>query len=404
MAEKHEMLGGKLQIYKRSNSSYWQCATFLNGRHHRISSKLDSLALAKEWGEDWYLTLRGKARNGEIASGPTFKKAALGFLSEFQTLLSGERSARYIETVQERIDRHLIPFFGSKALIDITPGLVQEYRLHRMKNGYRGKPPSRSTLHNETVALRQVLKFANRSGLVKSIPDLSRPYRTSGKVTHRAWFSPDEYKRLYEATRVRTTDLTQHQGQWLWQAQQLHDYVLFVANTGVRPDEALNLEFRDVQIVREPGSKEAILHLEVRGKRGVGYCKSTHQAVFPFERLKSRSRLSAKASSSEGTSLPLPTDKLFPVNPRQSLLRVLKRLGLRKDREGNLRTAYSLRHSYITFRLMEGADIYAIAKNCRTSVEMIEKFYASHIKNRLDASAINVDRGNIARERRQQKA
>ena len=39
---------------------------------------------------------------------------------------------------------------------------------------------------------------------------------------------------------------------------------------------------------------------------------------------------------------------------------------------------------------MEGADIYQIAKNCRTSVEMIETFYASHIKNTLDAVAINV--------------
>jgi hypothetical protein len=39
---------------------------------------------------------------------------------------------------------------------------------------------------------------------------------------------------------------------------------------------------------------------------------------------------------------------------------------------------------------MEGADIYQVAKNCRTSVEMIEKYYASHIKNTLDAAAINV--------------
>jgi transposase len=39
---------------------------------------------------------------------------------------------------------------------------------------------------------------------------------------------------------------------------------------------------------------------------------------------------------------------------------------------------------------MEGADIYQIAKNCRTSVEMIEKYYASHIKDRLDAAAINI--------------
>jgi integrase len=65
---------------------------------------------------------------------------------------------------------------------------------------------------------------------------------------------------------------------------------------------------------------------------------------------------------------------------------------LKLDRDGNRRTAHSLRHTYICMRLMEGADIYQIAKNCLTSVEMIEKFYAVHIKNRFDASAINVRR------------
>ena len=55
-------------------------------------------------------------------------------------------------------------------------------------------------------------------------------------------------------------------------------------------------------------------------------------------------------------------------------------------------TAYSLRHTYICLRLLEGADIYQIAKNCRTSVEMIEKYYAAHIATTLDASAINVRR------------
>ena len=39
--------------------------------------------------------------------------------------------------------------------------------------------------------------------------------------------------------------------------------------------------------------------------------------------------------------------------------------------------------------LVDGADIYQIAKNCRTSVEMIQKFYAAHLKNTLDASNIN---------------
>jgi len=38
------------------------------------------------------------------------------------------------------------------------------------------------------------------------------------------------------------------------------------------------------------------------------------------------------------------------------------------------------------------ADIYQIAKNCRTSVEMIEKHYVIYLKNTLDASLINVRR------------
>jgi hypothetical protein len=83
---------------------------------------------------------------------------------------------------------------------------------------------------------------------------------------------------------------------------------------------------------------------------------------------------------------------------------ILDEEGLKKDRDGKMRTAYSLRHTYICFRLMEGADIYQIAKNCRTSVEMIEKFYAAHIKTMLDAAAINVRRGTISRERRARKA
>ena len=41
---------------------------------------------------------------------------------------------------------------------------------------------------------------------------------------------------------------------------------------------------------------------------------------------------------------------------------------------------------------MEGADVYQIAKNCRTSVEMIQKFYAKHIMSAIDTAAINVVR------------
>jgi hypothetical protein len=83
---------------------------------------------------------------------------------------------------------------------------------------------------------------------------------------------------------------------------------------------------------------------------------------------------------------------LFSRWQRELFNTILDEEKLKADREGQRRTAYSLRHPYICLRLMEGTDIYQIAKNCRTSVEMIEKYYASHIKTRLDAAAINIMR------------
>ena len=101
--------------------------------------------------------------------------------------------------------------------------------------------------------------------------------------------------------------------------------------------------------------------------------------MFPFKRLTER-------------NTPKPTDLVFPADHKKLFNRVLEENDLKVDRQGNRRTLYSLRHSYISFRLLEGADIYQIAKNCRTSVEMIEKHYAVHLKNSLDAAAINVRR------------
>jgi integrase len=233
------------------------------------------------------------------------------------------------------------------------------------------------------------------------LPDLSEPYRQSPKISHRARFSPDEYRQLYEATRKRAHE--PKQARFKWESEQLHDYVLFSANTGLRPDEARRLQFRDVAIVADQASGQTILEIEVRGKRGVGYCKSTSGAVRPFERLKTRLRPprafeagngnepATAAAESEPWRLPKPTDLIFPKWPRELFKAILEEENLKFDRDGRPRTAYSLRHTYICPRLMEGADIYQIAKNCRTSVEMIEKYYAAHIKTNL-AAAINIMR------------
>lgn len=386
MAEQHEILGGKVHVYKRGESRYWQCSSYLAGRNRRTSTKEESLSKAKEVAEDWYLELRGKLRGGEIKTEKTFREAADQFEREYEIITQGHRNLAYVEGHKMRLRVYLVPFFGKMGLSEVTSGHVQEYRIrrHEISMEKHNRPPARNTIHQEIVTLRQTLKTAYRHGWLQYVPDLSEPYRSSEKISHRAWFSPEEYKTLYEATRKRAQ--TPKNARYKWEGEQLHDYVLFMANTGLRPDESSRLQFRDVTIVEDEGSEETILEIEVRGKRGVGYCKSTSGAVRPFERLKARNAAEKSKKQLEAQ----PTDPIFPKTHHELFNTILEEQNLKIDREGQRRTAYSLRHTYICLRLMEGADIYQIAKNCRTSVEMIEKYYASHIKTSLDAAAINI--------------
>lgn len=426
--QRHEILGGKVQLYRRTDDGNWHCSSSVGGRQRRATTKTDSLSLAKEVAEDWFLGLRGKLHAGILKTEKTFKEASAQFTREYEIITEGQRSKRWTEGHAIRLRVHLLPFFGDVGLSEITPGKVQEYRVHRMSSRGIANPHSRSnrpvtdkapawkTLHNEIVTLRQVLRTAVSHGWLSHLPDISNPYRASAKVEHRPWFSPAEYKQLYKATGAYAK--APYHDHHRWNAEQVHDYVLFMANTGLRPDEASNLEHRDVEIVVDEETGQRILEIEVRGKRGVGFCKSMPNAVRPYERLlardkpiKGESRRQRQRRRKDGVDeapdapkreTPRPTDKVFPGSHVKLFNGLLEDANLKFDRDGKARTAYSLRHTYICLRLMEGADVYAVARNCRTSVEMIQKHYAAHIKNMISAASVNVRRAKP--KRRQQPA
>lgn len=419
MSQSHTLMDGRVHVYRRTGSRFWQCAVYLSGRNYRQSTRQENLAYALEFAKDWFLDRvaedRLRRRGMEppapqpaaeppkkIVGGRTFREAADAFLREYRTLTAGERNADYVRSKEISLRVHLLPFFGNLPLSEVTAGRIRDYRMHRMEppekpqarrykvgdRELRGRPgpwrkPSRSTVHKEIVCLRQVLKTASRNGWINGLPDMSAPYKASGKIGHRAWFSPEEYTRLHEATLARAR--SPKRDRWKGECEQFHDYVVFMVNTGLRPDEASRLEYRDVAVVEDEDTGEEILVIDVRGKRGVGFCKSMPEAVEVFRRLQDRNK-------------PSPTDRVFGPVQRELMNAILDELQMKKDREGNARTAYSLRHTYICFRLMEGANIYQLAKNCRTSVEMIEKHYAAHLKNVVDASAINVRKAAPSRK------
>tara|TARA_R110000868_G_scaffold411733_1_gene708172 strand:- start:1997 stop:3166 length:1170 start_codon:yes stop_codon:yes gene_type:complete len=382
--EIHKILGNKVRVFRRDGSKKWYCSTSINGKEWKKSTKEESLEHAKDIAEDWYLGLQGQKRDGVLGNARTFEQAAAKFAEEYEAITINTRSPKWVRGHMDRIRIHLTPFFKGTRIDKLNAGMVQEYRTQRMTEPAQNpdtentwKPPARNTLHNEIVTLRMILKTAVRHQWIPFIPDLSDPYRKQSKIEHRPWFTPNEYKQLYEATRLnakhpKNTHYRLH-------AEQLHDFVLIMANTGLRPDEVKRLEYRDVNIVDDINTEEKILEIEVRGKRGVGYCKSMPGAVTPFERMLKRNK-------------PKPMDLLFPNDAKKMFNNLLREQELKFDRHGKARTAYSLRHSYICFRLLEGADIYQVAKNCRTSVEMIEKYYAAHLKDMIDTSLVNVRR------------
>ena len=93
-----------------------------------------------------------------------------------------------------------------------------------------------------------------------------------------------------------------------------------------------------------------------------------------------------------GCRVDLTTSTAIPHNQRSSLYKapirsLLEESGLLYSVNGSRRSTYCFRHTYATFRLMEGIDVYFLAKQMGTSVKMIEDHYG-HITPAKNAERI----------------
>ena len=234
----HTIMGGKLHVYKRPDSTLWQCSTYLRARTAASRTKEDSLSHAKDFAEDWYLELRGKSRAGELKSEKTFREAAEQFERNTRSSPRASAARNTSQATSDRLQVHLVPFFGNMVLSEITPGKVQEYRMHRHEER-SSRPASRPS------AARCIRK-SSRCGRCSKPPIVTAgfvPFPTSPRPTR-----PPARSRIARGSRRRSTSSStrrrasarripkKHAG--AWECEQLHDYVLFMANTGLRPDEA----------------------------------------------------------------------------------------------------------------------------------------------------------------------
>ena len=154
----------------------------------------------------------------------------------------------------------------------------------------------------------------------------------------------------------------------------LHDWILIMSNTGMRIGEARNLKWGNV-VYRTTGRGDTVVTLFMWGKVKARELVAMPRTEIYLDRLRARTQFNQ------------PDDHVFVGRygrPVQSFVSgfnaLLKHAGVAHDVFGNKRTPYSLCHTYASFALLYGrVNVYTLAVNMGTSVEMIEK-HDGHLK------------------------
>ena len=170
----------------------------------------------------------------------------------------------------------------------------------------------------------------------------------------------------------------------------LVNYVLILANTGIRVGEARNLKWCDLREIPPPkGSNQpADIALFVKGKTGAREVVArTPEVKTYFKRILDLREGELKRTTNNEDYVFCNRDGTPIGSFKKSFAALLKDAKVEKDANGNKRTIYSLRHTYATFRLQEGVHQFILAKNMGTSTAMLEKHYG-HTSNVASAAEL----------------
>jgi integrase len=154
----------------------------------------------------------------------------------------------------------------------------------------------------------------------------------------------------------------------------LRDYVLILANTGMRVGELNGLKLRDIHPFKDEEGRDNY-RLVVRGKTG-------ERDVIPRVSCKAwLDRVMARRKA-EGA---VQNDYLFVMPNGRAVFSlgdqfnsVLKAGNIVTNSFDEKFTLYSLRHLYAVQALRKGISVFAVARNMGTSVEVIQRYYGKH--------------------------
>lgn len=387
---------GTLTIYKMEASPFWYVRYYESGtiirRSLKVAEKREAMAAAKKV----FVDIKHRQMNKlPLTKASGFEVCARGLLKEVAAKAArGELSAKKHRYDSARLESDLMPHFGKYEIADINYACISSY-IDKLSTADR--PLSINTLKIHLSHIKTILKYAQRMGVITALPafptlkTIDRP---------RAWFSSTEYSALHSVCRANIGKVFSKAGtkgeqkRTIAITHELYDLILFMTNSFVRPTDIKVLQHKHVQIVRGRSSFLRLVHPPTKGHSNP--VVTMEEAVNVYERLLERQKL-------EGYGRP--DDYVFePAHPenREYALRILTRqfdklldiAKLKHNSNNEARTLYSLRHTCIMFRLTKGdkIDILTLARSARTSVEMIDRFYARHLTAEMNIEMLQSQR------------
>ncbi len=381
---------GEVVLYRRENSGKWQARYKLSDkRWHRISTKEKNLDYASKVATEAYDRARFLAEEDVVITSKKFGAVANAVVKQLQDELDGGGGKSVYYTYITVINKYLIPFFKNYNVNGITYEALVDFDKWREKE--MGKKPRASTITNHNTSLNRVLDYAVDMGYMSKV-HMPKLQNDGTKSEARPAFTKTEYKSL--TTFMTTWCKKGHMQKTKDMRELLRDYVLILANTGMRHGtEALGLKWKNIQWITTDG--ERYLQFTVEGKTGKRTLIARHNTQDYLERLQLRDPSISKLSFDNLLKKRVDEyvfrlrDGTTTENLNGTFRHLMRDSGLNKNSaDGKNKTLYSLRHTYAHFAILEeNIDVYKLSKQMGTSVPMIEKYYGhvtpAHVASKL---------------------
>lgn len=368
---------GAIYLFVRADykKPTWMCRVRVPGvsGYTTRSTRTTNEHEAYKFADDLYHEILVKVRGGANLNSKRISEAIENYSTRFKRD-EDQLSVRYRIQFLERCK----PFFDKKTFADLNTSLFDKLFDHLSETSAKGLL-SANTIKRQQSDLKNFLNWCVEEAYLPAVPKFPR---LKSKHSRRPHFDPAAWRKLARHLRefLKVTN-----GKTLRDRMMLRDYVLILANTGIRGGEARNLKWRDIREVRGDGSTNIVLMVSGKtGQREVvaskGHVSTYFKRIFEL-RCRELTKIAGKATDPSADDLVFCHPDGSPIlSFKKSFASLLKSAGVETDTFGQRRTIYSLRHTYATFRLQEGVNHYTLAKNMGTSVAMLEKHYG-HTSN-----------------------